>query len=102
GLRRSDYGRAGEVRGKGQLLQPRHGRVRPGQRLGPHYHSRAGRLPSLTYLGGSQRWIGDNHFIFLKCGKIRGLGWRPRKTIADSIRKTVRYIRENRWLLEPR
>jgi len=61
-----------------------------------------GLSPSLTYTGGSQGWIGDNPFIFLKCEKIRALGWRPRETIPDSIRKTVRYIRENDWLLEAR
>jgi len=58
--------------------------------------------PSLTYTGGSQGWIGDNPFIFLQCGRIRRLGWQPRETIADSIRKTVRYIRQNGWLLEAR
>ena len=34
----------GEVPGEGQHPQPRHGRVRQGQRLGPHHHQRAGRL----------------------------------------------------------
>lgn len=58
--------------------------------------------PELSYTGGSQGWIGDNPFILLKCEKIRALGWRPRETIADSVRKTVRYIMNNRWLLEAR
>jgi UDP-glucose 4-epimerase len=58
--------------------------------------------PALSYSGGSQGWIGDNPFILLKCERIRSLGWRPSETIADSIRRTVRYIRENRWLLEAR
>jgi len=61
-----------------------------------------GLAPALSYAGGSRGWIGDNPFILLKCDRIRSLGWRPRETIADSIRKTVRYIRENRWLLEAR
>jgi UDP-glucose 4-epimerase len=58
--------------------------------------------PALTYTGGSQGWIGDNPFILLRCDRIRSLGWRPRETIADSVRKTVRYIRENAWLLAAR
>jgi UDP-glucose 4-epimerase len=58
--------------------------------------------PSLKYTGGSQGWIGDNPFILLKCERIRGLGWKPRETIADSVRRTVRYIRDNSWLLESR
>ena len=61
-----------------------------------------GLAPALSYAGGSRGWIGDNPFILLKCDRIRSLGWRPRETSADSIRKTVRYIRENRWLLEAR
>ncbi len=61
-----------------------------------------GVTPELSYSGGSQGWIGDNPFILLKCEKIRALGWRPRETIADSIRKTVRYIQNNGWLLEAR
>lgn len=58
--------------------------------------------PELSYTGGSQGWIGDNPFILLKCEKIRALGWQPRETIADSVRKTVRYIQKNRWLFEAR
>src|SRR5271157_849257 len=64
--------------------------------------SELGVSPSLSYSGGSQGWIGDNPFILLQCERIRSLGWRPRETIADSIRKTVRYVRENRWLFEAR
>jgi UDP-glucose 4-epimerase len=61
-----------------------------------------GVTPALSYTGGSQGWIGDNPFIQLHCGKIRGLGWRPRLSIADGIKATVKYIRENAWLLEAR
>ncbi len=56
--------------------------------------------PALEYTGGSRGWIGDNPFILLDCRRIRALGWKPRLSIADSVRRTVRYIRENRWLLE--
>ena len=58
--------------------------------------------PELSYSGGSQGWIGDNPFILLKCERIRALGWTPRETIADSVRKTVKYMRDNRWLFEAR
>ncbi len=58
--------------------------------------------PVLAYTGGSQGWVGDNPFILLKCERIRSLGWKPKETIADSIRRTVRYIRENQWLLHAR
>jgi UDP-glucose 4-epimerase len=61
-----------------------------------------GLSPAFTFTGGSRGWIGDNPFILLSCTRIRALGWKPRMTIADSIRATVRYIQGNRWLLETR
>ena len=56
--------------------------------------------PHREYSGGERGWIGDNPMIFLDCAKIRGLGWRPRLSIRDSVRLTVRYLLENRWLLQ--
>lgn len=58
--------------------------------------------PALQYTGGSRGWIGDNPFILLDCRRIRALGWSPKLSIADSVRRTVRYIRDNGWLLESR
>ena len=55
--------------------------------------------PRREYTGGERGWIGDNPMIFLDCAKIRGLGWKPRLGIRDSVRLTVRYLLENRWLL---
>ncbi|HTZ50362.1 MAG TPA: NAD-dependent epimerase/dehydratase family protein [Spirochaetia bacterium] len=58
--------------------------------------------PSLEYTGGARGWIGDNPFILLDCRRIRELGWKPSLTIEESVRRTVRYIQANRWLLESR
>lgn len=58
--------------------------------------------PQLEYSGGERGWIGDSPFIFLDCSRIRGLGWRPRANIRDGIIKTLRYLRESRWLMERR
>ncbi len=55
--------------------------------------------PRLEYTGGDRGWIGDNPMIFLECEKIRALGWRPRLTIREGVRLTVRYLLQNRWLL---
>jgi UDP-glucose 4-epimerase len=55
--------------------------------------------PQREYTGGDRGWIGDNPFIFLDTSRIRALGWRPRLTIRESVRLTVRYLMENRWLL---
>ncbi len=61
-----------------------------------------GVTPSLDYTGGDRGWIGDNPFIQLDCRRIRALGWKPQLTIEEGVRRTVRYIQANRWLLESR
>jgi UDP-glucose 4-epimerase len=61
-----------------------------------------GVTPKLTYSGGERGWIGDNPFIFLDCRRIRQLGWAPSLSIRESVVRTVRYLRENHWLLERR
>ncbi len=55
--------------------------------------------PRREYTGGDRGWIGDNPMIFLRCDRIRALGWRPRLTIREGVRLTVRYLLQNRWLL---
>lgn len=56
--------------------------------------------PQLVYSGGDRGWIGDNPFIFLDCSKIRRLGWKPKYTIKEGIIKTLRYLEENKWVLD--
>ena len=58
--------------------------------------------PRIEYTGGSRGWIGDNPFIFLDCARIHALGWSPALSIRQGIVRTVRYIRENKWLLDVR
>ena len=59
-----------------------------------------GVVPNRKYSGGSRGWVGDSPFIFLDCAKIRTLGWAPKRSISEGIQATVRYLLENRWLLE--
>ncbi|MFC1491326.1 NAD-dependent epimerase/dehydratase family protein [Nitrospinota bacterium] len=61
-----------------------------------------GLSPRLIHSGGDRGWVGDNPFIYLDCGRIRELGWRPGVSIKDGILCTLRYLRENPWLLERR
>lgn len=61
-----------------------------------------GLTPKLTYAGGERGWIGDSPFIFLDCGKIRTLGWKPKLSIREGIIKTLIYLQMNPWLLEIR
>lgn len=58
--------------------------------------------PELTYTGGERGWIGDNPFIYLDTSKVRALGWAPRASIEDGVRRTVSYLRSNPWVLERR
>lgn len=58
--------------------------------------------PKLTYAGEERGWIGDSPFIFLDCRKIRSLGWRPKLSIREGIIRTLRYLQDNRWVLEAR
>lgn len=56
--------------------------------------------PRRHYTGGERGWIGDSPFIFLDTAKIRGLGWRPGKTIRESVLHTLQYLQNNPWVLE--
>lgn len=58
--------------------------------------------PALEYSGGERGWIGDNPFIFLDTQKIQSLGWKPNHSIKDGVLKTVRYLKENEWVLKSR
>jgi len=63
---------------------------------------RLGLRPKLEYTGGDRGWIGDNPFIFLDCGRMRALGWRPRLAIRQAVVRTVEYLQSNRELLSAR
>jgi UDP-glucose 4-epimerase len=58
--------------------------------------------PQLSYSGGDRGWVGDSPFIFLDCSKIRALGWAPKRSIADGVIATLRYLQSNSWLLDNR
>ena len=58
--------------------------------------------PKLEFTGGDRGWIGDNPFIFLDCGRMRVLGWRPKLTIQQSVVRTVEYLQANREILSMR
>jgi len=56
---------------------------------------------NVTYqFGKTQRgWIGDSPFIRLDIRKLQSLGWQPRCSIRDAIKKTAHYLRDNSWVL---
>ena len=61
-----------------------------------------GLKPKLTYSGGERGWIGDNPFIFLDTQRIRSLGWKPKLTIQQGVECTVKFLQENKWVIECR
>lgn len=60
--------------------------------------------PEIIPLGkpGENGWIGDNRRIFLDTKKIQSTGWKPKKTIEESVKLTLRWIQQNKWILEKR
>ena len=58
--------------------------------------------PKVSFSGGKRGWIGDSPFIFLNNKKIRSLGWKPKFTINESIKQTVRYLKNNKWVFNKR
>jgi UDP-glucose 4-epimerase len=51
--------------------------------------------PELTYTGGVRGWVGDSPKILLKTDRLKALGWKPTRTIEESIVDTLRFLVEN-------
>jgi UDP-glucose 4-epimerase len=54
-----------------------------------------GVTPRIEYSGGERGWVGDSPRIDLDTGRIRGLGWRPTKSIEESVVETLRFLIAN-------
>jgi UDP-glucose 4-epimerase len=51
--------------------------------------------PRIEYAGGRRGWVGDSPLIRLDTTRIRALGWRPRLTIAQALRRTLEWLSAN-------
>jgi UDP-glucose 4-epimerase len=58
--------------------------------------------PERRYSGGDRGWVGDSPLIHLDCARMRALGWEPQLTIRDSLRRTLHWLLENKWVLATR
>jgi len=47
------------------------------------------------WAGKSSNWKGDNEFVLLSNKKLKALGWKPKFSITEGIKKTVDYLQEN-------
>lgn len=54
------------------------------------------------FSGGVRGWLGDSPFVHLDITKMQGLGFQPAVSIEEGVRKTVRYLLTNEWLLHAR
>lgn len=52
-----------------------------------------------VWLGKESNWKGDNEFVSLSIKKIKKLGWNPKTSIKDGLKKTVIYLQDNPLLL---
>jgi UDP-glucose 4-epimerase len=58
--------------------------------------------PALTYAGGDRGWTGDSPFIHLDTTRIRALGWSPKLSIEQGVRRTIDYLQANPWIVKAR
>ena len=56
----------------------------------------------LVFAGGQRGWLGDSPLVHLDTSKMKALGWKAETSIEESIRRTVRFLRDNPHLLEAR
>jgi UDP-glucose 4-epimerase len=56
----------------------------------------------LEFTGGCRGWVGDSPFVHLDTTRIRALGWQPETSIEEGLRRTVRFLDQNRHILRER
>ena len=56
---------------------------------------RLGLHPEIRFGGGQRGWVGDSPLIQLDTSRIRSLGWKPTKSIRESVELTVSWLEEN-------
>lgn len=57
---------------------------------------------SFRFTGGRRGWLGDSPFVHLDVSRVQQAGFDPKVSIEEGIRRTVRYLLDNPWLLEAR
>jgi len=57
---------------------------------------------SFRFTGGSRGWLGDSPFVHLDVSRVQRAGFDPQVSIEQGIRRTVRYLLNNPWLLDAR
>lgn len=58
--------------------------------------------PRIEYTGGRRGWAGDSPLISLDTARIRELGWSPRLTIAQAVKRTLEWFDANEYVWRDR
>lgn len=58
--------------------------------------------PKFLFSGGKTGWIGDQPFVYLSTNKIKKIGWRSKISIENSIKDTVNWLNNNKWVFKKR
>ncbi len=56
----------------------------------------------LEFAGGKRGWVGDSPMVHLETAKLKALGWQPKVSIEEGLRRTVRFLRAHAYLLQER
>lgn len=56
----------------------------------------------LEFAGGQRGWVGDSPLVHLDTTRLKHLGWQPRVSIEEGIRRTARFLQQNPFLLNNR
>jgi len=65
-----------------------------------HICAELGVHPRIEKTGGQRGWIGDSPLIHLDCSKMRALDWHPQLSIKEGISATVRWLSDNRYVIQ--
>lgn len=56
--------------------------------------------PQRQYTGTERGWVGDSPRIQLQTDKLKAFGWSATKSLKESVLDTIRYLKENHFLLD--
>jgi UDP-glucose 4-epimerase len=54
------------------------------------------------FTGGPRGWLGDSPFVHLDISKLQSIGFQPRISIEEGVRRTAKYLVNNPWILASR
>lgn len=58
-----------------------------------------GIAPVISHTGGKRGWVGDSPLIRLDTSRIRGLGWKPQRSITQALERTLDWFDDNQAIV---